>query len=52
MKHEHQDHFLKSEIDQKLRTARADQIKRLLKDIGFLPRTAEPSTVGNPNEEH
>lgn len=38
MKHEQPEHFVETDIEQMLKNARQDRIKRLLQDIGFIAR--------------
>lgn len=51
MKHELSEHFDDSSENHVLQNARADQIRRLLQDIGFLPRNADPEAPGEYNDK-
>ncbi|WVX50992.1 hypothetical protein ROLI_040930 [Roseobacter fucihabitans] len=50
MKHEQPDHFVENDIRQTLKTAREDQIKRLLQDIGFIPNAKDDETMRKPHD--
>lgn len=51
MKHEQPEHFQENDTANVLKTAREDQIKRLLQDIGFLPHQPDDAVNGQCHDQ-